>query len=149
MLTLLGFNISCRSQKFRSTLPSSKDSFKWSLILKLLKKCYHYSILALVFFGSFLTAYLTFIRKQLMVKILLPAMSFLFASISHGAVRKMSVSFLISPCAINSLCLKDLRATKISRTFDHFSDLWGVKVNMGRIAKYHPIFKILVSIDSC
>ena len=82
MLSLLGFNISCRSQKVRDTFLPPEDHFKWSPILKLLKKCYHYSILALVFFGSFLTAYLTFIRKQLMVKILLLVTSFLFASVS-------------------------------------------------------------------
>ena len=82
MLSLVGFNIPCRSRKVRDEFLPSEDSSKWSLILKLLKRCYHYSLLALIFVGSFLTGYLTFTAKQLIVKILLLAMSFLFASIS-------------------------------------------------------------------
>ena len=82
MLSLVGFNTPCRSQKVRDELLPSQDSFKWSFVFKWLKRFYHYSLLTLVFFGSFLTGYLTFTSKQLVVKILLIAMSFLFASIS-------------------------------------------------------------------
>ena len=82
MLSLVGFNTPCRSQKVRDELLPSQDSFKWSFVFKWLKRFYHYSLLTLVFFGSFLTGYLTFTSKQLVVKILLIAMSFMFASIS-------------------------------------------------------------------
>ena len=82
MLSLVGFNIPCRSQKVTDPLLPSQDSFNWSLTLKLLKKYYHYSLLALVLSACFLTGYLTFTSKQLVVKILLFAMSFMFASVS-------------------------------------------------------------------
>ena len=82
MLSLLGFNILFRSQKVRDTFLPSQDSSKSFLIFKWLKRCYHYSLLVLTFSGCFLTGYLTFTAKKLVVKILLFAMSFMFASIS-------------------------------------------------------------------
>ena len=82
MLSLLGFNISSRSQKVRDVFPPSEDSFKFFLTFKWLKTCYHYFLLLLVLSEFLLTGYLTFTAKQLVIKILLVTISFLFASVS-------------------------------------------------------------------
>ena len=82
MLSLLGFNIPCRSQKVRDVFFPSQDSSRCSLIFKWLKRCYHFSLLVLVFSGFLMTGYLAFTTKQLVVKIFLFAMSFFFASVS-------------------------------------------------------------------
>ena len=92
MLSLLGFNIPCRSQKVRDVFLPSQDSSKWSLIFKWLKRSYHYSLLVLAFSGCFLTVYLVFTAKQLVVKILLFAMSFMCASVS-GMVIWLDMRF--------------------------------------------------------
>ena len=85
MLSLVGFNVPCRSQKVRDVfLPSqdSPDSSKWSLTFKCLQRCYHYSLLLLVFSGFLMIGYRAVIAKKLVVKILLFAMSFMCASVS-------------------------------------------------------------------
>ena len=82
MLSLLGFNIPFGLQKFRSALLPSQDSFKSSLTFKWLKRCYHYFLVVVVFSEFLMTGYLTFTAKQLVIKILLITISFLFASIS-------------------------------------------------------------------
>ena len=98
MLSLLGFNIPCRSQKVTDPLLPSQDSFKWSFVFKLLKRCYHYSLLIVTFSGSFLTAYLTFTGKQLMVQILLFAMTFLFVSVSGMVI---SIDFRLKTTSLS------------------------------------------------
>ena len=113
ILSLVGFNVSCRLQKVRDTLLPSEDSSKWSLTFKWLKRCYHSSLLALVFSGCFLTAYLTFKAEQLVVKIILFAMSFMCASVSgmvilvHIGLNRGSLSKALSK-VISSLNEKEI-----------------------------------------
>ena len=82
LLSLVGFNMPRQSKKVRDVFLPSQDSFKWSLTFKWLKRCYHYSLLALTVSAGFMTGYLTFTPNQLIAKILLFAMSFLFALVS-------------------------------------------------------------------
>ena len=82
MLSLLGFNISYRSQKVTDELLPSQDSFNWSLIFQWLKRCYHYYLLVVAFSGCFLTGYRAFTAEQLVVKILLFAICFMCISVS-------------------------------------------------------------------
>ena len=114
MLSLVGFNTPCQSQKIRDTLLPSQNSFKWSLTFKWLKRCYHYSLLLVALSGFFMVGYLAFTTKQLVVKIFLLAMSFMCASVSAMVIwvdiglKTRSLSKALSD-VIYSLSEKDIQ----------------------------------------